>query len=85
LKILIYADITQYTSGEKSFETEGARTMRELIDILGEHFGAQFRDFLLADNTCIILVNGKGIMLSGLDTGLHSGDKIEILPIIGGG
>ena len=86
MKVLFYANARDYTNGEKSFEAEPARSVSALIDQLGEKFGEKLRKFLLADNTCFILVNGTGIMTTGgLDTLLHPGDKIEILPLVGGG
>jgi len=57
-----------------------------LIDELGSCFGPRFQAFLLGDETCLFLVNGKGILSTGgLDTGLVPGDKIEILPFIEAG
>jgi len=86
MKVLFYSNAREYTSGEKSFEAEDTPCVRALIDLLGEHFGVKLKKFLLGDNTCFILVNGKGIMTTGgLDTPLHPDDKVEVLPLVGGG
>jgi molybdopterin converting factor small subunit len=69
-------------SGDK----EGVRNLHALINLLGERFGAQFKEFLLGDDTCFFLVNGSGIMTTGgLNTPLHAGDKVDILPFVPGG
>ena len=86
MNVLFYANVRDYTSGEKSFETDSTLNMRTLIDLLGEHYGGKFKEFLLGDDTCFFLVNGKGAMTTGgLNTPLHPGDKVEILPFVGGG
>ena len=86
MNVLFYANILDYTSGNKSFEAEETQNIGSLIDQLGKKFGDKFREFLLGDKTCFFLVNGKGIMTTGgLKTPLQQGDKIEILPHVGGG
>lgn len=57
-----------------------------LITLLGEKFGLDFRDFLLGDDTCFFLINGKSILgTGGLGTPLAEGDLIEVLPVIEAG
>ena len=86
MKISFYSNIRDYTSGEKTFETEDTGCVSSLIDILGERFGEKLKNFLLGENNCFILVNGKGIMTTGgLATTLHPDDKIDVLPFVGGG
>ena len=86
MTVLFHANIQEYTSGEPSYESEGSRNVRGLIDELGERYGIDFRDFLIGDQTCFILVNGNGLMLTGgYDTPLSSGDTVEILPFVTGG
>ena len=85
MKVLFYGNVLEYTNGEKSYEPPGhsanCSTVRDLINILSSHFGDGFLDFLLGEETCFFLINGKGIMMSGgLDTKLNPGDKIEVLP-----
>jgi len=86
MRVLFYANARDYTSGEKTCEVPKTRNISELIDILGKRFGEKFKEYLLADNTCFFLVNGKGIMnTGGLNTPLKDDDKIDILPLVGGG
>ena len=69
---------------EKSF-------VRDLIALLVRRYGVGFRDFLLdhehrLQQYVVILVNGRGIgILEGLDTLLHNGDSISMMPAVGGG
>ena len=81
-KVLFYGNVREYTNEEKSFAFTGAcSTVRELIDTLGAHYGARFREYALGEETCFFLVNGKGLMMTGgLDTRLNAGDTIEVLP-----
>ena len=86
MNVLFYANVRDYAAGEKSFEAGETQSVRTLIDLLGGRFGGKFKDFLLGDKNCFFLVNGKGIMTTGgLETPLHGGDKVEILPHVGGG
>jgi len=86
MKTLFHGSILDYTVGESSLEVGDAQCLRALIDVLGERFGADFKEFLLDDDTCIFLVNGNGIMTTGgLGTPLHSGDTVEVLPFVEGG
>ena len=90
MKVLFYGNVQEYTSGEKSFEPGFKagieQSVRTLIDLLGERFGARCKEFLLGEHSCFFLVNGKGIMTTGgLGTPLHAGDTVEVLPSVGGG
>jgi len=84
--VTFYSSITKYTGGDKSFTPKTHPTLRGLLEELGENYGESFKAFLLGSETCIILINGKGIMLSGgLDSPLEPGDKIDILPFVDAG
>ena len=86
VNVLFHGGVKEYTSDEKSFEAGGTQSVRMLIELLGEHFGADFKDFLLGDDTCFFLVNGNGIMTTGgLSTLLSPGDTVEVLPFVEGG
>lgn len=81
MEVVFYGGVLDHTGGKKSCEIDDSPTLRELIDKLGGLFGGQFREFLLGDETCFFLINGKGIMMTGgLNTKLHSKDRIEVLP-----
>jgi len=78
--------VIDHAGGESSFQSHGSERVRTLIDELGERFGQNFKAFLLGDETCLILVNGKGIMTTGgLDTELLPDDKVELLPFVEAG
>jgi len=54
-----------------------------LFGELSRRYGEGFDSFIAGNDTCLILVNGKGVMMSGgLDAPLAEGDKIEILPVV---
>jgi molybdopterin converting factor small subunit len=81
MNIYFYGNVIEYTNSEKSYVIENCLSIRELIDNLGSHYGERFKEFLLGEETCFFLVNGKGIMMTGgLNTKIQSGDKIEVLP-----
>jgi len=85
MKVSFHGTVLDYTSGVTSLE-DNAQDLRELVDLLGERFGAPFKEFLLSDDTCTFLVNGMGIMnLGGLDTPLGADDEVEMLPFVDGG
>ena len=90
MNVSFCGNVREYTNGEKSYELPEAcgdcLSVRDLAGKLGDHFGERFREFLLGGETCFFLINGKGIMMSGgLDTKIHPGDKIDVLPFIQGG
>ena len=86
MRVLFFGNIQAYTLGEKSFEAGDATCVSKLIDLLGEGFGERFKEFLLGENNCFFLVNGKSIMTTGgLNTPLHPCDTVEVLPIVEGG
>jgi len=84
--IIFYGSVQEYTFKEKSLAISYTQSIRTLIDLLGKRFGARFREFLLGDNNCFFLINGKGIMtIGGLDAPLHEEDTVEILPFVDAG
>ena len=81
MKVLFYGNVLDFTNNEKSCEVNDCQDIQELLNNVTTHFGERFREYLFGNETCFILVNGRGIMLTGgLNTKLHPGDKIEILP-----
>jgi len=75
--------VKKMTGGDDSYTPKKSSSVRELIEELGMVYGDKFKSFLITDNSCLILVNGKGLMLSGgLDTRLGPNDKTEILPVV---
>ena len=83
MTVLFYGYVMDRAGGAQSVEVQDCVSLRGLIDALGDRFGADFRAFLLGDETCLFLVNGKGIMATGgLDTPLGAGEQVEVLPFI---
>ena len=86
MKILFYGNVQDFTNSDKSFETRDCSSIRELVDILGGHYGGRLKEFLLGDETCFFLVNGKGLMMTGgFNTNLQPDDKVEVLPFANAG
>ena len=86
MTITFHAEVRDYTQGVGEISIPAASSVRALMDMLGEHFGEQLRQFLFGDDTCFFLVNGKGIMATGgLNTPLADGDTVEVLPFIDAG
>jgi len=86
LTVSFYGGVTKYTNGERSYTPKPHATLRGLLEELGDYYGEKFVSFVNGNEACIILINGKGIMLSGgLDSVLDLNDKIEILPFVDAG
>jgi len=86
MTVSFYLSVCEFTDCSH-VELEGApETLQKMIDELGKRFGEEFHQYLLADDTCFYLVNGKSILhTGGLSTKLQPGDKIEILPVVEAG
>jgi len=86
MNVHFYGSALDFTGGAATYQPGGSPDLKSLISDLGGRFGDSFRDKLLANDSFLILVNGKGIMQTGgFDTKLSPGDKVEILPFIEAG
>jgi molybdopterin converting factor small subunit len=86
MTVTFYGLITRYTNGDSSYTPSTHATLRGLLKELGKVYGKQFVSFITGNESCIILINGKGIMLSGgLNSAISIGDRIEILPFVDAG
>jgi len=84
--VVFYGSVIDRADGQDFVQLRNSVSVRTLIDELGRRFGPNFKTFLLGDETCLFLVNGRGILATGgLDTALAPGDKIEVLPFIEAG
>ena len=84
--VTFYSNITKHTNGDRSFTPKIHPTLRGVLEELGDFYGEGFTSFINGNETCIFLINGKGIKLSGgLDSPLSQGDKVEILPFVDAG
>jgi len=86
MTVTFYGSITRYTNGDNAYTPKVHAALRGLLDELSKYYGELFASFINGNEACIILINGKGIMMSGgLDSALKAGDKIEILPFVDAG
>ena len=86
MKVAFFAGVQKHTAGDTSFDADGVQNLNELVELLGERYGDDFKRFLRSDGGCIFLVNGKSIaMAGGFGAPLQPGDTVEILPFVDGG
>jgi len=86
MTVLFYSGALEHTGGARSYESNDSQDIRSLIDELGCHFGSRFKDFLVAGENCLLLLNGKGLMAAGgMGAKLQPGDTVEVLPFIEAG
>ena len=73
-------------TGISQIEMPVVINLEALISQLGSKFGEEFHEFLIGEDTCFFLVNGKAILgTGGLGTPLKDGDRVEVLPVIEAG
>ncbi|MBC8498879.1 MoaD family protein [Candidatus Bathyarchaeota archaeon] len=66
-------------------------SVRDLLIIVAARYGDELREYLFTDegglhSHVVVILNGRGVgVLEGLDTALDDGDRVAILPSIGGG
>lgn len=78
---------------EVTFNVEEGKAISGLLKRLADELGPDFQRAVFESNNVNtlsrnmwVIVNGRNIMhLNGLDTKLHDGDVISIVPPIGGG
>ena len=86
MTVFFHGSVAEYTNGDRNFGPSGCSSLKDLVDKLGEAYGEPFRAYLLGSETCLLLVNGTGAMMTGgLDTPLKQGDRIEILQFVDAG
>jgi len=82
-------EITQ--KREEEIDLPSGGTLEELLRLLSKNYGPQFTDYVFNERGEVqshfhFLVNGKSItVLNGLKTKLTEGDKVAIVPPVGGG
>ena len=66
-------------------------SVHSLLNMVAARYGGELREYLLTDegglhSHVVVILNGRGVgVLDGLDTPLNDGDRVAILPSIGGG
>ena len=66
-------------------------SVRDLLFVVAARYGDELREYLFTDegglhSHVVVILNGRGVgVLDGLGTTLNDGDRVAILPSIGGG
>ncbi len=74
-----------------TLELPEGSSVRDLLGIVAARYGDELREYLFTDEEglhshVVVILNGMGVgVLRGLDTALNDGDRVAILPTIGGG
>jgi len=82
-------EITQ--KREEEIDLPSGGTLEELLRLLSKNYGQQFTDYVFNEKGKVqsrfhLLVNGKSITVpEGFKTKLVEGDKVAIVPPVGGG
>jgi len=82
-------EITQ--KREEEIELPSTATVEELLEILSKKYGRKFVDYVYDEKNNVrshlqFLVNGRNTtILQGFKTKLVEGDKVAIIPPVGGG
>jgi len=93
VKVRYFAGVREMVGrSEETFEVPEGATVRDLLGILSEKYGAPIRDYVFAKSKEEIspnlnfLVDGKNIvMINGTETPLYDGCAFAIIPPVGGG
>jgi molybdopterin converting factor small subunit len=86
MQATFHGSVLDHTDGEKTFSPCVCPDIHALIGQLADRYGEAAKKFLLGEETCFFLVNGRGIALTGgLGTKLREGDRIDILPFADAG
>ena len=89
VKITFYGALARVT-GEKTTEIN-CPTLRDAIDTLTARYGERFKNKIIDEKGKLrrfinIYVNGRDIrFLDHIDTKLKDGDKVSVIPAVGGG
>ena len=74
-----------------TLELPDGSSVRDLLIIVAARYGDELSEYLFTDegglhSHVVVILNGRGAgVLEGLDTTLNDGDRVAILPTIGGG
>ncbi len=74
------------------FDDGNEITVRKVIEVLTKRYGQPFNEYIFDQKNCEVrgflqfFINGLSISTSqGLDTELHEGDVVAVVPPVGGG
>lgn len=95
---LIRVDVNYFSNvraltGEpgSTLELPEGSSVHDMLSIVAARYGDELREYLFPDEGglhphVVVILNGRGVgVLEGLDTTLNDGDRVAILPSIGGG
>ena len=74
-----------------TFELPDLSLVRDLLGEVAARYGDELGEYLFTEEGGLhshvaVILNGRGVgVLDGLDTALSDGDRVAILPSIGGG
>jgi molybdopterin synthase sulfur carrier subunit len=74
-----------------TLELPEGSSVHDMLSIVAARYGDELREYLFTDEDglhphVVVILNGRGVgVLEGLDTTLNDGDRVAILPSIGGG
>jgi len=77
--------------GEEEMELPSVTTVEELLKQLSKRYGRKFSDYVYNDVGNVrsylqFLINGRSVTtLEGFETRLKEGDRVAIIPPVGGG
>jgi sulfur-carrier protein len=78
-------------TGERNTQINDVKNMSDLIDVLCQKYGKEFKEVLWDDNGDLrdylkVMLNGEDIRdINGLDTPLKDGDQVVMFQTIAGG
>jgi MoaD family protein len=89
--VKFYATIKNVTKSPEVSVEMGKGTIGDIMNMLGEKYGKDFRDIIFDKNGCIsrnikMLLNTRLVdAVDGSDTPVSDGDTVYLFPAIGGG
>ena len=74
-----------------TLELADGSAVSDLLIAVAARYGKELREYLFTEDNMlhshvVVILNGRGVgVLDGLETALSDGDRVAILPSIGGG
>lgn len=86
IEVLFFGQLRELTGVRDGVFTVNGASLVDLMEHLGEKYGAAFRQQVDSINGLRILINGQEYMLlGGMEAPLKDGDTVVLLPPIFGG
>jgi len=74
-----------------TMELPEGSSVHDMLIVVAARYGDELKEYLFTNDErlhphVVVILNGRGVgVLEGLDTALNDGDRVAILPTIGGG